>query len=121
MDQINLLENMKKLNDKSRPKKGKDKKQNTFDHVSALYEGLELTLNAFKSGIFPIKEKQEKQGKESKLLTPKQMNQRLQIAATQVKGSENLLNKIGQIIHSLYRRKEDTKKVYNIIMNSIKL
>ena len=108
MDQINLLENMKKLNDKSRPKKGKDKKQNTFDSVSALYEGLELTLNAFRSGIFPIK---EKQGKGSKLLTPKQMNQRLPIAATQVKGSENLLNKIGQIIHSLYRRKEDTKKV----------
>ena len=41
-------------------KKGKDKKQNTFDIVSAFYEGWELTLNAFRSGIFLIKEKKEK-------------------------------------------------------------
>ena len=92
MDQTNLLENMKKLNEKSRPKNGKDKNQNTFDSVSALYEGLELTLNAFRSGIFPIKVKQEKQGKGSKLLTPKQMNQRLPIAAAQVKGSNTSEN-----------------------------
>ena len=90
MDQTNLLENMKKLKT-SRPKKGKDKNQNTFDSVTALYEGLELTLNAFRSGIFP-KEKQEKQGKGSKLLTPKQMNQRLPIAAAQVKGSNTSEN-----------------------------
>ena len=35
--------------------------------------------------------------------------------------SENLLNEIGQIIYSLYREKEITKKVYNNIINSIKL
>ena len=34
---------------------------------------------------------------------------------------ENLLNKIRQIIHSLYRAKEITKKVYSNIMSSIKL
>ena len=34
-------------------------KKNTFDSVSALYEGRELTLKAFRSGIFPIKEKKE--------------------------------------------------------------
>ena len=33
---------------------------NTFDSVNALYEGQELTLNAFKSGIFTIKETQGK-------------------------------------------------------------
>ena len=51
---------MVKFNNKSRSKrkKGKDKKRNTFDSVSALYEGRELTLNAFRSGIFPIKETQ---------------------------------------------------------------
>ena len=51
------------------------------------------------------------------------MLQRLQIAPAQVKAgttSENLLNKIGQVIYSLYREKEITKKVYNNIMNSIK-
>ena len=35
--------------------------------------------------------------------------------------SANLLNEIRQIIYSLYREKEVTKKVYNNIMNPIKL
>ena len=30
-------------------------KRNAFDSVNAFYEGLELTLNASKSGIFAIK------------------------------------------------------------------
>ena len=58
------------------------------------------------------------------MLTPKQMLQRLPIALAQVKTgntSENLLNEIRQIIYSLYRTKEITKKVYNNIMNSVKL
>ena len=39
MDQTNLLQNMVNFNNKSRPKKrGSDKKKNTFDIVSALYE-----------------------------------------------------------------------------------
>ena len=65
-----------------------------------------------------------KHGKGLKILTPKQMLQRLPIALAQVKAgntSENLLNEIRQIIYSLYRAKEITKKVYNNIMNSIKL
>ena len=51
-----------------------------------------------------------------KILTPKQMLQRLLIALAQVKGGNNskkLLNKIRQIVHSLYQSKEVTKKVYN--------
>ena len=62
MNQTNLLENMKKFNNKSRPKteEGKYKKRHTFDSESALYEGRELTLNASRKGIFPIKEKQGK-------------------------------------------------------------
>ena len=59
-----------------------------------------------------------------KISTPKQMLQRLPIALAQVKAgntSENLLNEIRQIIYSLYRAKEITKKVYNNIMNSIKV
>ena len=35
--------------------------------------------------------------------------------------SENLLNKIRQIIYSLYRPEEITKKVYSNTMNSIKV
>ena len=52
------------------------------------------------------------------------MFQKLPIALTQVKAgntSESLLNEIRQIIYSLYRAKEITKKMYNNIMNSIKL
>ena len=59
---------------------------------------------------------------ELKILTPKQMLQRLPIAFTQVKAgntSENLLNQIRQIVYSLYHEKEVTKKLYSSIMNSI--
>ena len=59
-----------------------------------------------------------------KILTPKQMLQRLQIALALVKvgnTSENLLNEIRKIIYSLYRAKKITQKVYNNIMNSIKV
>ena len=56
-----------------------------------------------------------------KILTPKQMFQRLPIAFAQVKignASENLLNEIRPLIYSLYQVKYITKKVYNNIMNS---
>ena len=52
------------------------------------------------------------------------MLQRLPIIIAQVKAdniSEDLLNEIRQIIYSVCRAKEITKKVYNNIMNSIKL
>ena len=61
-----------------------------------------------------------KYGDGLKILTPKQMLQRLPIALAQVKAgnaSENLLNEIRQTIYSLHRAKEITKKVYNNIMN----
>ena len=60
-------------------------------------------------------------------MTLKQMLQRLpkaQMPQMQVKAgntSENLLNEIHNIMYSLYQAKEITKKVYNNIMNSIKL
>ena len=63
-------------------------------------------------------------GEGLKILTPKQIIQRLPIALVQVKAghtSENLLNIIRQIIYSLHRAKEVTKNVYNNIMRSIKL
>ena len=62
MDQTNLLENIVKFNNKSKPKtkEGRDKNKNTFDSVIALYEGGELTLNALRCVIFPIKAVQGK-------------------------------------------------------------
>ena len=57
-----------------------------------------------------------------KILTPKQMLQRLPIALAQIKAdnnSESLLNEIRQIVYSLYQSKEVTKKVYNNIIKLI--
>ena len=65
-----------------------------------------------------------KYGEGLKILTPKQMLQRLPIAPARVKAdntSENLVNQIRQVIYSLYQSKEITKKVSNNIMNSIKV
>ena len=94
-----------------------------LNSMCALVEGREVVLNVFKSGIFQVsKELQEGEG--LKTLTPNQMLKRLPIALAQVKAgnnSESLLNEIRQIVYSLYQSKEITKKVYNNIINSIKV
>ena len=66
--------------------------------------------------------KQQK-GKGLKILTPKQMLQRLPIALAHVKAGntyEVSLNETREIIYYLYQEKQVTKKAYNNIMNSIK-
>ena len=63
-------------------------------------------------------------GKGLKILTPKEMLQRLPIALVQVKAgnnSENLLNEIRQSVYSLYQSKQITKKAYNNIIKSINI
>ena len=63
-----------------------------------------------------------KKGTGLRILTSKQMLQRLLIALTQVKAgnnSESLLNGIRQIVYSLYQSKQITKKVYNNIIKSV--
>ena len=65
-----------------------------------------------------------KQRKGLKILTPKQMLQRLPVAIAQVKtvnNSKKLLNKIRQIVYSLYHSKKIIEKVYNSIIKSIQL
>ena len=64
------------------------------------------------------------EGAGRKILTPKQMLQRLPIVLLQVKAgnnSENLLNDIRQIVYSLYQSKKITNKVCNSIIKSIQL
>ena len=66
----------------------------------------------------------EQEGTGLKILTPNQMLKRLPIALAQIKAgnnSESLLNEIRQIVYSLYRSNEVTKKVYNNIINAIKV
>ena len=65
-----------------------------------------------------------KKGPELKILTHKQMLQRLPLALAQVKAgniSEKLLNEITQIVYSLHQSKEITKKVYNNLIKSMQL
>ena len=74
------------------------------------FEGSEKVLNGFKSGIFslaPIVGTRRPSDLTSclKILTTKQMLQRLPMALKQVKAgnsSENLLNKTRQIMYSLF-------------------
>ena len=57
----------------------------------------------------------EQEGTGPKILTPNQMLKRLPIALAQIKAGNNseiLLNEIRQIVYSLYRSKDITKKVY---------
>ena len=68
--------------------------------------------------------KTEQEAAGLKILTPKQMLQRLPIALAQVKAgnnSESLLNKIRRFVYSLYQSKEITKKVYSNIIKSKQL
>ena len=65
-----------------------------------------------------------KHGKGLKILAPKQILQRLLFSLAQVKAGntcENLLNVTRQIMYSFYWEMEVTNKVYNNIMNSMKL
>ena len=66
----------------------------------------------------------EQEGTGLKILIPNQILKRLPIALAQIKAGNNsecLLNEIRQNVYSLYRSKEITKKVYNNIINSIKV
>ena len=68
--------------------------------------------------------KNKTSGKGLKILTPKQLLQRLPIVFAQIKAGNNLedlLNEIRQIVYSLYQSKEIAKKVYNNIIKSIQL
>ena len=130
-DQASLLNEIMNFRDKTKPKdeeKKKRKKKDVLTNLYKFFEGREKVLNAFDSKIFPIKTKGtgylESEPSSFKILTPNRMLKRLPIALAQVKegnNSESLLNEIREIVYSLYRSKEITKKVYNNIINSIKV
>ena len=129
IEQVNLLSYVYDFSKKTRPPNPAQRqlKADVVDNVTSLVQGREMVINAFKSRIFQVsKEEQEGTGVNEmlKILTPNQMLKRLPIALAQVKAgnnSESLLNEIRQIVYSLYRSKEITKKVYNNIINSIKV
>ena len=125
IEQTNFLSYIYDFTKKTKLRNPTQKKlrADVLDSVTSLIEGREMVINAFKSGIFQVS-KESQEGEGLKILTPNQMLKRLPIALAQVKAgnnSESLLNEIRQIVYSLYRSKEITKKVYNNIINSIKV
>ena len=81
--------------------------------------------------ILEAKRLPKQEGTGVKILTSKQILQILTIALAQIKAGnsllefikwqQSLLNEIRQIVYSLYQSKEITKKVYNNIINSMKV
>ena len=103
-----------------------DKQLKTIENVENLYESKENVVQMFIS--YPREKSrhiyESQQAKRLKILTPKQMLQRLPISLAQIKAGNNpesLLNEIRQIVYSLHQSKEITKRVYNYIIKSIKV
>ena len=117
------LGEIKKGNNKHKSKE----QNNTLYNIEMLYKARNQAIKFYDDyssmSEAKYKSKQNKtEGKGLKILTPKQMLQRLPIALAQVKAdnnSERLLNEIRQIVYSLYQSKQITKKVYNNITKSI--
>ena len=98
----------------------------TIKNIKMLSNGRGKVLNFYNDYAKMVSHAKYKSihGEEFKISTLKQMLQGQPIALAQAKAgntSENLLNEIRQIIYSLNRRKEITKKIYSNIMDSIKL
>ena len=98
-----------------------------IDNLNKFYKSREEVINFFRDYIEMLSDanynakQNETKGTGPKILTPKQMLQRLPIALAQVKAgnnSESLLNEIRQIVYSLYQSKQITRKVYNNIIKS---
>ena len=105
---------------KKGPKKSKEQK-NTIYNIEMLYKARYEAIKFYDDYSLMMSEAKSKakhnetKGTGLKILTPKQMLQRLPIALAQLKAgnnSENLSDEIRQIIYSLYQSKEITKKVY---------
>ena len=106
--------------------KKKKEKEIALKNLHKFFEAREKVLKGFNSKIFLMKSKgsglSDTHQSKRKVLTPKQMLQRLPTALAQVKAgnnSESLLNEIRQIAYFLYQSKQITKKVYNNIIKSI--
>ena len=123
-----MTDKINKFIKETRPK-NYDKKQEkkiVTKNLRNFLNAREMVLNGFKSKIFLTKSTGTGivniDDSKLKILTPKQILQRLPTALAQVKAgnnSENLLNEIHQIIHFLYQSKAITKKVYNKLIKSL--
>ena len=95
------------------------KQKETINNIEKFYKSREEVINFYRDYIEILSDanyyskQNETEGKGLKILTPKQMLQRLPIALAQVKAgnnSESLLNEIKQIVYSLYNKNKLLKK-----------
>ena len=110
------------------PKHKSDDQLYIIENVKNLYNSRQKVINLLNDyskirseAIYKGKQNETK-GTGLKILTTKQTLRRFPIALAQVKAgknSENLLNKIGQIIYSLCQSKEFTEKLYNNLIKSL--
>ena len=91
-----------------------------INNLEKFYNSREEVFNFFRDYVEMLSDanydarNNETKGTGLKILTPKQMLQRLPIALARVKAtnnSESLLNEVRQIAYSLYQSKQITKKV----------
>ena len=125
-DQIKLKSDLGCIKQRNKKKNRSEEQNNVINSVTNLYELREkvvpMFINYAKNMSRNISESNKRTG--LKILTPKQMLQRLSVALAQIEAgnnSESLLNKIRQIVYSLYQAKEITKMLYNNITKSIKV
>ena len=103
-----------------------EEQKSALGNIKFLYESPQAVIKLFNecSLIASEAKYKTKHGEGLKILSPKQILQKLPIPLAQGKAgntSEHLLNENRQIIHSLYRAKEITKKVYNNTRNLVKV
>ena len=120
---------LNKLNNIKIGKKTVEQKE-TINNLEKFYNSREEVINIFRDYAEMLSDanydskQNETEGKGLKILTSKQMLQRLPISLAQVKtgnSSKALLDEIRQIVYSLYQSKQINKKVYNNIIKSINI
>ena len=110
-------------------KQKKEEKALNFENVNKLLKGKQKKMNNFKSKIFSrrpgmLASSTLDLATHLKILTTKQMLQRLPIGLAPVKTvntSHELLKEIHQVLYSLCVAEEISKKVYKNLMKSIQM
>ena len=124
-EQIELKKDLSRIK-QGDPKNKSPEQKKTITNNNNLYNSREEIVQMFNDYAKNMSKNiyEPKQGTRLKILTPKQMLQRLPIALAQIKAGNNseiLLNEIRQIVYTLHQSKEITKKVYNNIIKSIEV
>ena len=104
------------------------KQKETINNIEKIFKSKEEVINFFREYIEILSDvnydarQNETKGTGLKILTPKQMLQRLPIALAQVKASNNpesFSNEIRQVLYSLDQSKQIPEKVYNNMIKSM--